>query len=334
MDLDWRQRRLIAFLSAVLGILVVAVLIVGGFRYRQHRQRMAAAAAEGTAAAAATQHTYTALSYSDGSATLSFTVDPETDRWTWADDPDFPLDDTTVTELCQLAANLKPQQTLTPDGTMESYQLDESQVFLSLTDASGAVTTLTFGKTTTDGTSYYALKNGDESTVYIYDGAVVEKLSVPIYSMMELPVLPALTGKTLVSITFDGEVPTVLTAQRSDGGGEEEATWRSGGANVTDSPAVQGLLRELETLTLDRCVDYKPTAEAVSLCGFDTPAAQVEAVYRTEGGAEQAFTLTVGAQSLGGSGRYIRIGGDDTVYEAAADSLANILAIAASGLEG
>ena len=165
MDLDWRQRRLIAFLSAVLGILVVAVLIVGGFRYRQHRQRMAAAAAEGTAAAAATQHTYTALSYSDGSATLSFTVDPETDRWTWADDPDFPLDDTTVTELCQLAANLKPQQTLTPDGTMESYQLDESQVFLSLTDASGAVTTLTFGKTTTDGTSYYALKNGDESTV-------------------------------------------------------------------------------------------------------------------------------------------------------------------------
>ena len=79
MDLDWRQRRLIAFLSAVLGILVVAVLIVGGFRYRQHRQRMAAAAAEGTAAAAATQHTYTALSYSDGSATLSFTSEAAPD---------------------------------------------------------------------------------------------------------------------------------------------------------------------------------------------------------------------------------------------------------------
>ena len=332
MDLDWKQRRLIAFLSAVLGILVVAVLIVGGFRYRQHRQRMAAAAAEGTAAAAATQHTYTALSYSDGSATLSFTVDPETDRWTWADDPDFPLDDTTVTELCQLAANLKPQQTLTPDGTMESYQLDESQVFLSLTDASGAVTTLTFGKTTTDGTSYYALKNGDESTVYIYDGALVEKMAVPIYSMMELPVLPALTGKTLVSITFDGEVPTVLTAQRAEG--SDEATWRSGGANVTDAPAVQGLLGELEMLTLTRCVDYQPTDEAVSLCGFDAPAAQMEAVYSTEGGAEQTFFLTVGAQSLDGSGRYIRLGGDPTIYEATADSLTHLLAIAAGGLEG
>ena len=334
MELDWRQRRLIAFLSTVLGILVAAVLLVAGLRYYQHRQRLASAAETSPAAGTATQYAYTALTYSNGSTTLSFTVDPEKDRWIWADDPDFPLDERAVTELCSLAADMKPQQTLTPEDTMEAYQLDDPQIYLTLVDAGGTSTTFTFGKTTTDGTSYYALKNGDESTVYIYDGAVVEKLSVPIYSMMELPVLPALTGKTLVSITFDGEVPTVLTAQRSDGGGEEEATWRSGGANVTDSPAVQGLLRELETLTLDRCVDYKPTAEAVSLCGFDTPAAQVEAVYRTEGGAEQAFTLTVGAQSLGGSGRYIRIGGDDTVYEAAADSLTNLLAIAAGGLEG
>ena len=332
MDLDWRQRRLIAFLSAVLGILVVAVLIVGGFRYRQHRQRQADAAAEGTAAAAATQHTYTALSYSDGSATLSFTVDPETDRWTWADDPDFPLDDSTVTEICGLVADLKPQQTLTPEGTMESYQLDDPQAYLTVTDAGGTTTTLTFGKTTTDGTSYYALKNGDESTVYIYDGTLVEKMAVPIYSMMELPVLPALTGKTLVSITFDGEVSTVLTAQRAEG--SDEATWRSGGANVTDAPAVQGLLGELEMLTLTRCVDYQPTDEAVSLCGFDAPAAQMEAVYNTEGGAEQTFSLTVGAQSLDGSGRYLRLGDDPTIYEAAADSLTYLLAIAAGGLEG
>ena len=56
--------------------------------------------------------------------------------------------------------------------------------------------------------------------MYIYDGALVEKMAIPIYSMMELPVLPALTGKTLVSITFDGEVPTVLTAQRAEGSDE------------------------------------------------------------------------------------------------------------------
>ena len=296
MDMDWRQRRLIAFLSMVLGILVVAVLLAAGFRYHQYRQTLASAAESGQNAITATQHPYTALAYSNGDMTLSFTVDPETDRWTWADDPDFPLDDSTVT------------------------------------DAGGATTTLTFGKTTTDGTSYYALKNGDESTVYIYDGALVEKMAIPIYSMMELPVLPALTGKTLVSITFDGEVPTVLTAQRAEG--SDEATWRSGGANVTDAPAVQGLLGELEMLTLTRCVDYQPTDKAVSLCGFDAPAAQMEAVYSTEGGAEQTFFLTVGAQSLDGSGRYIRLGGDPTIYEATADSLTHLLAIAAGGLEG
>ena len=253
MDMDWRQRRLIAFLSMVLGILVVAVLLAAGFRYHQYRQTLASAAESGQNAITATQHPYTALAYSNGDMTLSFTVDPETDRWTWADDPDFPLDDSTVTELCALVAGLKPQQTLVPEDTMESYHLDDPQAYLTVTDAGGATTTLTFGKTTTDGTSYYALKNGDESTVYIYDGALVEKMAIPIYSMMELPVLPALTGKTLVSITFDGEVPTVLTAQRAEG--SDEATWRSGGANVTDAPAVQGLLGELEMLTLTRCVD-------------------------------------------------------------------------------
>ena len=87
-------------------------------------------------------------------------------------------------------------------------------------------------------------------------------------------------------------------------------------------------------LTLTRCVDYQPTDEAVSLCGFDAPTAQMEAVYSTEGGAEQTFFLTVGAQSLDGSGRYIRLGGDPTIYEATADSLTHLLAIAAGGLEG
>ena len=67
---------------------------------------------------------------------------------------------------------------------------------------------------------------------------------------------------------------------------------------------------------------------------FDAPAAQMEAVYSTEGGAEQTFFLTVGAQSLDGSGRYIRLGGDPTIYEATADSLTHLLAIAAGGLEG
>ncbi len=332
MEMDWRQRRLIAFLSMVLGILVAAVLLAAGFRYHQYRQALASTAESGQDAVTATQHTYTALTYSNGDTMLSFTVDPETDRWSWADDPDFPLDDSTVTEICGLVAGLKPQQTLVPEGTMESYQLDDPHAYLTVADAGGTTTTLTFGKTTTDGTSYYALKNGDESTVYIYDGALMEKMAVPIYSMMELPVLPALTGKTLESITFSGEVSTVLTAQRAEG--SAEATWRSGGANVTDAPAVQGLLGELEMLTLTRCVDYKPTDEAVSLCGFDAPAAQVEAIYHTESGAEQSFSLTVGAQTLDGSSRYIRLGGDSTIYETAADSLTNLLAIAANGLEG
>ena len=38
MDFDWRQRRTIRILSFILVVLVVAVLIVGGYRWRQLRQ--------------------------------------------------------------------------------------------------------------------------------------------------------------------------------------------------------------------------------------------------------------------------------------------------------
>ena len=42
-----------------------------------------------------------------------------------------------------------------------------------------------------------------------------------------------------------GKTVTTLTAQRPEGEEEAEATWRSGGANVTDSPTVQALLEDL-----------------------------------------------------------------------------------------
>ena len=330
--MSWKEKRLITILSIILAVLCAAVLLVLSVRYRAAQ---AAKAEDNQTSAAdiaqAAQSDYIALSYNNGTTSLSFALNEE-GAWYWESEPDFPLNDETVQSILALLKALKPQQTLVPEGTMESYQLDDPHAYLTVADAGGTTTTLTFGKTTTDGTSYYALKNGDESTVYIYDGALMEKMAVPIYSMMELPVLPALTGKTLESITFSGEVSTVLTAQRAEG--SAEATWRSGGANVTDAPAVQGLLGELEMLTLTRCVDYKPTDEAVSLCGFDAPAAQVEAIYRTESGAELSFSLTVGAQTLDGSSRYIRLGGDSTIYETAADSLTNLLAIAANGLEG
>ena len=78
----------------------------------------------------------------------------------------------------------------------------------------------------------------------------------------------------------------------------------------------------------------KPLSAPAPFAKPATAAAQLEIVYRTEGGAAQSFSLTAGAQSLDGSGRYVRLGGDSTIYEMTADSRTDLLAIAAGGLEG
>lgn len=68
-------------------------------------------------------------------------------------------------------------------------------------------------------------------------------------------------------------------------------------------------------------MDYSPSPEAVTICGFDEPAAEVEVSYRTEAGTEQTMTLSVGTASLDGTGRYVRLNDDTAIYQLAADGV-------------
>lgn len=325
MEMDWRQRRINGALFSILMVLVILVLVVGGVRYHQYRQAQQAPADESAQLSADSAHSYAALSYSNGSATLSFSVDGETDQWIWTDDPTFPLSDTTVEEICAMLTDLKPQQTLTPDKPLEDYNLDDPSVYISATRADGSVLRLDFGKTTSDGKSYYALMDSDPAQVYIFDGALVEKLSVAIYDMTQLPVLPALTDKTVLSCAVTGAVETAITAGK-------DGTWLCDGQDVTGNETVTSLFKQLELLTFTKCVDYRPSDEAASICGFDAPAAVVEVAYQSDTGAEQTMTLTIGNASVDGAGRYVRLGSEEAIYQLSAEAAAPMLSLAQNGL--
>lgn len=327
--MDRHQRRTLVTLAGILAVLVVLVLVVATVKHRRAAQEEAAAA-QSEEGVLTQKSAYTALAYSNGSATLSFALDAEDGAWHWADDPEFPLDDATVTAITELLGTLKPQQTITDGDTLEAYGLEEPFATLLATAQDEETLTLALGNATTDGTSYYMLLNGDESTVYIIADTLYQKMSVPIYDMMELPEVPALTADNLTSLTVEGGVQTSLQAIRAEDG---TVSWRSGGANVTDSETVSALVTELGALTLSKCVDYKPSDQAAALCGFDAPAAVVTASYTGEGGGDAAMTLVVGAKALGGEGYYVRLNSDPTIYELPADSLTTVLALAAAGLE-
>jgi len=345
------QKKMLLRLAGMVLLLLAVLLIVLGVKRHKARQEEEAAQQQAAEGVIVQERAYSALTYSNGSATLSFSVDAD-GSWIWADDPDFPLDDATVTSIVDLISNLKPQQTITDGDTMEAYGLDQPSMTLTATSAEdGGTLTIALGKATTDGNSYYMLMNGDESTVYIIADSLYQKMSVPIYDMCRLPELPALTADTLVSLTVAGTETTTLTAQRpeSASAGESDSpedsenqtaaitTWRSGGANVTDDPTVTALLEDLSHLTLTKCVDFKPSDEAAEICGFTEPTAVLTAKYLGNGEVEQTFVLSVGAALPGSSGDssdyYVRVDDDTTIYQMSGTALATLLSLAEAGLE-
>ena len=170
---------------------------------------------------------------------------------------------------------------------------------------------------------------------------------VPIYDMMILPQVPTMDvtrldfiriyGKTMEDGSY--ETYTILTSQHPQlNEGQTltaaDITWRSNGANVTDDPTVQELLSNLTTLSIDKCLDYHPSEDAVTHCGFDAPTAILEVDFHSEGGAEQSLKLTIGNTLPDGSGRYVRYGEEDpTLYRLSTATLDALLQIAAKGLE-
>lgn len=333
--MTWKERRTITILSVILAILSAALVIVLAMKYRESRNNTTDPAAH-QSGQISSDAVYSTLTYYNGSATLSFSHDEE-GAWIWDGDPDFPLDDTTLTSILTTLSSLTPQQVLSDPEAPENYGLDDPAATFTAEGKDGTLS-LTFGKSTTDGKSRYTMINGDPSTLYIFPGTLLEYLKIPIYDMMTLPELPELTPKNLLTISIQGPsaqeqegVLTVLSALRENNAGE--ATWRYDGANITDDPVLAALLQDLSDLTVKRCVDYRPSKEAVSICGFDHPAASVTITYHTQGGAGQTFSMNVGIQTPDQSGRYVRIGADSTIYLIETELLDPLMRVAANGLE-
>ena len=339
------RKNLTTLVSIVLGVLVVIFLLKWSANYRAQMQEQAQISAGETAEAAPVIR-YNRLSYYNGSTTLEFLLN-ESGCWVWTADQSFPLDDATIQTILTMLDALNPLDTGETPEELEEYDLGASPVATLTASGESSSLSIRFGKETeAGGTSRYALMN-DDRKLYILPGDLLEPMSVAIYDMMVLPKLPELTATRINFVHIFGQQQeddsfatyTILTAQRpTPAEGQEltdgDVTWRSNGANVTSDPTVQGILTAITGLTVDKCVDYHPSADAASHCGFDAPIATVDVDYLTEGGAEQRLKITVGNALPDGSGRYVRYGEEDSsLYRLSNEALESVLAIAAAGLE-
>ena len=184
------------------------------------------------------------------------------------------------------------------------------------------------------------MEQSDPSTVYIIADTLFTQMSVPIYDMCDVPLLPLLEESSIRSILIRGPenedgtpaLVTVLTTAKRDGE-DGPVTWLQGSENVTANETVRALLEDIRALVFTRCVDYDPSDEALTICGFDTPPAALTVNYTTDTGTDETVSLTIGAQVLDGSGRYARLGDSTTIYSLPTAALDPLMRVAANGLD-
>lgn len=329
--MTWRERRTVTFLSAILGVLCVALLIVLGIKYRENR--VPEEPAVSTAAVAEDESACSALSYYNGTATLDFRRDDK-GAWIWAADDDFPLDDTHLTSILDTLSDLAPYQILETVESLEELGLDSPRATISTTYDSGTVFSLAFGSAASEGQYVYALQNGETAPVYVYPAEILSLLNTGVYDMCILPDFPELVEERVARVTIqgtanaDGVVPRSTIDAQKEG---DTLVWKMEGKTVTNSQRVRDLFADLAVLEYGKCVSYRPSDEAATLCGFSAPTATIWANYTTSTDLEEHFQMVIGNLTLDGESRYVRVNNEPTIYSIPIDALDSILVVALSG---
>ena len=343
-----QEKKTLILLLGILAALGVAFLIIWGVNRSNTKKAEAAAAASAQSNVVSSQLDFTALTWKNPKTTLSFQLGDD-GNWFWVDDPDFPMEQSHITNMISLLSNLVPQQTIEKGDTLEAYGLADPPVVLTATQRDGTQMTFSLGNATTEGNGYYLLTSQSD-TVYIVGNTLHTELSRGIYDLIILPDFPTLTADNLKSVAITGAVSSTLTAVRtvqvpdasssaaassSSSAAETTTAWFLNGKDRSDNDTVKTLVSELTGLAIASCADYQPTDEAAALCGFDAPACTLNIVYTDDAGADQTVTLTVGRQNAAGDGYYVRLGGGDTnIYNVSSDALKTALSVAASGVTG
>ena len=325
---------------AVLAILVV-VCLGGYFALRSWNQTQEEA-----------EHTYLArmsqvshITYDKDGLEMGFTLDGE-DVWVYDGDETFPIDGDDLSAIAALFESLEAQRVITQPEALSSYGLDQPQRTVTAegqsadSESSDAVTILLGDEVNG---AYYAMVEGDETTVYTIPSDLFDKTDCTLLQLGQPEQLPSLKEENVeavalsqngqaVSLTKTTQTETIETGETGEDGSPEtqeitQYTWYLDGAELPqDSQAMDDLLSALAQLNFTQCLAYKSAQEeleAMGLAGEDTLTLTV-----TYSGG-QTLTLLCGIDTGEESGSvYAMQEGSDMVHalsSSTADTLSGLI---------
>ena len=322
--MTYRMKRLLEILVVLLLVFAVVYFAIRSWNSAQAKKAAEAAqSGEGSATAAG----ISAITYNNGSATLSFKKN-DAGEWIWSEHEDYPLDTGYIEELASAISGISPTTTIeSGEGeALDAYGLDSPAATVDATRSDGSVLSLQLGNATDQGTYY--MKYADSDTVYVIAATIWNDISRSIYDMYSLESFPALSASNISTVTIEGETTSIYTVRKEGEGDQAKYLWYNGAANVNDDETVQSMAEELSSLAFSSCVLWDPLKDSTELCGLAEPAVTLRVAYTDENARESTLTLYFGG-AADENAWYVRWDDSTTIYSISKDSVAAIMTLAA-----
>lgn len=262
--------------------------------------------------------------------------------WRYDADTEFPLDGAYLDTLAQVLSDLTAVRVFPTPDALSGYGLEEPSCSVSAKTAGGEEAVILVGSAA--GSDYYA-KRQDGETVYTISSSLPDALNYRLNDLAVLESIPAAGEAALESIQVTQGAQSVKLTKKSEtvesepSGGPSDTQapqesarpetvykWYLDGAELEKGSVLNAALSKLSSMAFTACHDYKPDADALALCGLDSPAAVVEVA-----GGEGAYTLEIGTTDADGN-YYARLNGTGPVYLLDAGRAEALTALTRAGL--
>lgn len=282
----------------------------------------------------------TGISIHDGDTQLDFEKTDGT--WYTTEDKDFPVDQDKMSALVSEYSDVESSRSLVNGDDLSDYGLNAPSLTISVTDGNGVVTQLLVGDKVGD--EYY-LKTADGDTIYTVADTVVSTVSgLTLYDYVKINQLPTVTADQIENITIDaGDKTYVMEAEDSiasdstSSGDETNASDTSNAAGTdettksenaksekSNSETWSSLTQALAGMSIDSCVDYNASEEALKTYGLKSPSKRIEYTYENDEG-QNTVTLYIGEMTADGTGYYVLQSGSSAVNIILAQSIDGLL---------
>ena len=267
------------------------------------------------------------LTIERGETALSFERG-EDGVWYSLDEPDFPLEQSRLTQLEETLGALEASKVIPDPEEDASYGLDTPVRRIIVQCAGGASGVLLVGDAVNG--SYYARLEG-ETTVYTISSALVSQTDQDLLEMISLDTLPTVTEANAQSVSLTLNAAqyafTKETVSGTEGEGDAD-TWSLNGAALSEEDeALAGGLDALAGLSFRSCYAWRPDGETLSTCGMDAPA-RLTVTWQSE--ELERYTLLLGGTDENGN-RYAMLEGSEQLNLLSASASQALLGLADAG---